>query len=208
MQKIVKMKKILLVDICGTITDKNTTLDYISFLGKSLGRSKMIMGRLLWKLFRSDKLRKWSLARLSGMTRSEIEMQCELYVKTLPLDLHILDYINKYRNEGYCLYFVSATLDVIASCLMERCKFNGWYASVLAFENDICLGFLEKDLLDKKEILLDEFDSPTAELIMISDNLGDYGLMQKCKKAYAVVRHDKDIKYWEERSINIIKRIE
>ncbi|EEX2516288.1 haloacid dehalogenase-like hydrolase, partial [Escherichia coli] len=27
------MKKILLIDICGTITEKNTTLDFISYIG-------------------------------------------------------------------------------------------------------------------------------------------------------------------------------
>lgn len=201
-----ELKKILLIDICGTITEKNTTLDFIRYMGLDVGRVKSFLGRLCWRFLRKDYLRKWYIRKLRGLTRTELNIYVKSYLEQLSYDREILSFINKYKNE-YELYFASATLDIIASELAKKYNISGFYSSELEFINERCTGHLKSDLLDNKDAILSSLFSGDNYIIMISDNFGDYDVMRKCNESWAVVRKKTAVDYWKKKSISIIDRI-
>ncbi|BDA96655.1 haloacid dehalogenase-like hydrolase [Citrobacter portucalensis] len=199
------MRKILLIDICGTITVKNTTLDFIAFLGKKPNFLSIFLGRLAWRFFKNDYLRKKYIKTTYGMSCNELSLYAIKYVEQLELDQVILKFINKYR-EDYELYFVTASLDIIASQLANRLKICGYYASELNYIEGVSVGCLKIDLLDKKDSVLSSILSGENQVTMISDNFGDYDIMKSCNDAWAVARDKNALKFWRAKSINIINR--
>lgn len=200
------MRKILLIDICGTITVKNTTLDFITFLGKKPNFLSIFVGRLAWRFFKNDYLRKKYIKTTYGMSCNELGLYAEKYVEQLELDRTILSFINKYRKD-YELYFVTASLDVIASQLVDRLKICGYYASELNYIDGVSVGDLKIDLLDKKDSVLSSVLSDENYVTMISDNFGDYDIMKRCNDAWAVARDKEALKFWRAKSINVINRL-
>ncbi|APJ60808.1 haloacid dehalogenase-like hydrolase [Escherichia coli] len=200
------MKKILLIDICGTITEKNTTLDFISYIGNKPSILKIIIGRICWRLFKKDTIRKWYLNELKGLSYTELVNLAREYVNQLNYDPQIICLINKHRGE--CdLYFVSATLDFIAKAMTEKFNVSGFFASELQFEDGICSGKLKIDLLDNKNSVIAHMFNGDNNVCIISDNYGDYSVMEKCCSSWAVVRNKRALHYWSKKSVNIINRM-
>ncbi|MEY0977858.1 haloacid dehalogenase-like hydrolase [Providencia rettgeri] len=201
------MKKILLLDICGTITTKNTTIDFIQFIKKKLPWYKITIGRLLWKFLKNDYLRKQYIMKLKSHTKTELQQLANLYVEQLEFDKEILKYVKYLQNNNYTLILTSATLDIIAQAISNKLLADEVVSSELKFEKGYCLGTLLSDTLDIKEkkIHASIFDKENF-ICLITDNHGDYNLSKKCNITFSVSRNNKDYSYWENKNVHIIER--
>lgn len=201
------MKKILLLDICGTITEKNTTIDFIKSLGHSLPWYKIILGRILWKSFKIDYLRREYIKELSGYTREHLESKAQKYINDLHYDNRVIKYVEYLRKNYFDIYIISASLDVITSSISNKFGFNCLISSELDFNKNLCSGKLKIDVLDKKESMIsnDIFESKNITCI-ISDNFGDYQLMKMCTYPFAISRNNNAERYWKDKNVYIIKR--
>ncbi|WPA92124.1 haloacid dehalogenase-like hydrolase [Providencia zhijiangensis] len=201
------MRKILLLDICGTITKKNTTIDFIQSLGKDLHWSKVLYGRILWRLFKNDYLRRQYIKMLAGYSQDELSDLAEKYIENLELDDTILKYVSYLNSANFHLIFISATLDNITSALSKKFNANGIISSKLEYENSICTGKLSRDVLDMKEKHIEsDIINPKNLTCLITDNYGDYALSKKCTITFAVSRSKKSDMYWLNKEVNLIKR--
>ncbi|MFR3121453.1 MAG: haloacid dehalogenase-like hydrolase [Proteus mirabilis] len=201
------MKKILLLDICGTITSKNTTIDFINYIGFKPSHIKLLIGKIMWKFFHNDILRRWYLLELKGIDKKELETLAEKYIAQLKFDKEILKYISYLQENGYDIYIISATLDCIANEISKIVNSKRIYSSELSFKNNVCCGSLKKDLLDKKliELYKDNIFYNNITLT-ISDNEGDLDVMKHSNYSIAVVRNKKKQSFWKKKNILSLRR--
>ncbi|MEX9950244.1 haloacid dehalogenase-like hydrolase [Providencia alcalifaciens] len=201
------MKKILLLDICGTITEKNTTIDFIKSLGHDLPPYKKIFGRVLWRVFKIDYLRREYIKKLFGYENEYLKIKSQEYINNLYYDEVVIKYVYYLKNNGFDIYLISASLDIITSSISNKFGFNCLISSELDFNENLCSGKLKSDALDKKESMIsdDIFESRNITCI-ISDNFGDYQLMKMCTYPFAISRNNNAERYWKDKNIYIIKR--
>lgn len=193
------MSPILIIDICGTLYDSNTTFDFVKFkFGKTsqympigLCRKSRVICRLnhYWfKLFGKDVLRSKLIKILKGYTSEEIGgMVSDFYDQYLipRKNKESFDVIEKYRNNNARLILVSATLDVIAKEVAKREHILEWAASQLLYDEGKCLGTLGNDLLDGKlETTLSLTKGYAYDVI--TDNYGDSDIIKESAHAYLV----------------------
>lgn len=201
------MKKILLLDICGTITTKNTTIDFIQSIEKNLPWYKITIGRLLWKFLNNDYLRKQYIMKLKNHTKTELNQLANAYVDQLEFDKEILKYVKYLQKNNYRLILTSATLDIIAKAISNKLLADEIVSSELKFEKEHCLGTLLSNTLDVKEKKINASVFNKENFIcLITDNHGDYNLSKKCNITFAVSRSNKDYTYWLNKNVHIIER--
>ncbi|MEQ1965769.1 HAD-IB family phosphatase [Xenorhabdus nematophila] len=196
--------KILLLDICGTITKDNTTMKYLETIGIKPKYYERVLGSVLWRFFSIDYLRKKILKQLKGCKIEQLSDAAKEYVASMSFNNEVLEKVEEYRRNGYEIILVSATLDVIASEIAQRIKAKGYYASSLQIRNGICSGRLEIDLLNNKTSYVEHLLKENTTL-MISDNLGDLSLMIRCNQCLAIVCNDRNKKFWINKDIKYIK---
>lgn len=196
-------RKILFLDICGTITRENTTLGFLKFIGITPSFIDLVIGRILWRMFSYDYLRPRLLKKLKNISQVDIYRLSEKYVSSLKFQKDVLHYVRKYQSEGYEVVIVSATLHPIAKYIAQRLGASDCFSSKLAFKKGQCKGMLSEDLLANKLASVSHlFGFHTA---IISDNYGDYELMLYCDERIAIAHSDKDTRYWDNKKIKYIR---
>ncbi|MFT5012414.1 MAG: HAD superfamily phosphoserine phosphatase-like hydrolase [Patiriisocius sp.] len=176
-----RVVNVLLVDVCHTLYDANTTygfLDqylahdprYIELAKQRRSFSQRVRARLLT---RPDVIRNQAVALLKGASRVSLLESAKAYVHRIARIESVQSYINERQAEGMSIYLVSSSLDFIVAEVAMELGVDGWFASVLEFEKDICTGVLETDLTGNKNRVLHEHFPEASAIEFVSDNFSD-----------------------------------
>ena len=197
---------ILIIDICGTLYQSNTTFDFIKYHFGDTWRYRVIshlkkkqfISKLNYVWFRltgMDIMRTELIKLLKGTDKSALlSMAIDFYNNFLlsRKNPECFTILNNYRKKGARLIIVSATLDIIAKTVAEQENINDWMASTLAYKNDICDGKLNEDLLGGKLCKLNQTLGMVEEKYdVITDNYSDVDIISQAKYAYLIQYNDK-----------------
>ncbi|WP_455623905.1 HAD family hydrolase [Parabacteroides sp.] len=190
----------VLIDICGTLYDSNTTMDFLDWTFGSFRKYQLYrrvsrtffaraVNKLLLQTFSFDFIRKIGISFLRGKSKEEISALVDEFYNSFLLQRQQkqpMEIVETYRAKGYKLILVSATLDCIARKVAEEMRISEWYTSTLRYEKGICTGTLTADLLHKKRNALRGNACLPPYGMTISDNLSDADLMRQSERSYIV----------------------
>ena len=204
----------ILIDICGTLYNSNTTMDFCEFrctsrkkrfflkLIKSL--PSKFLNKIFVKVFNYDFIRLNYIKTLSSQPILTIESEAESFVDYFLIGKKITEVhslLGEFKKEHVVL--VSATIEPVAKAISIKLGVNNFYSTTLKTHKGCYTGHLECDLLGRKqEIFKDEKIS-----LVITDNKSDYEL---CKRADSViiVSRKKNLSFWKNAGLKIKKIIE
>ena len=149
----------VLIDICGTLFDSNTTLDFLDFLlcSRSYRLLRRMARSLPWRAFNRgfrrltgrDPTREMLLRHLRGYTRQELATAAEAFYETClvaRIRPRLQEIVAEVKAAGYEPCLASATLDCIARTVARRWGIGRCCASELDYDGDRCTGRLRRDL--------------------------------------------------------------
>lgn len=191
-------EKFLLIDICGTLYDSNTTFD---FLDRIVGNRRYrllrrLMSCYIWRkttnavylLFHFDTARHFALRHLKGLSRDTLTEQALTFYHR---------YLLPRRNTGIFLIIetlrptltpvlVSGTIDPVAAVISQEENIPLYVSSRLEYRNNVCTGRLATDILRTKSAALRRLGILPPYACIITDNPGDMPLIRQAEKAYIV----------------------
>lgn len=207
-------KGIVLVDICGTLYNANTTMTFLDYsfmknkkynIFRKLSKTFFIriLNTLIFKFFKYDCIRRFGISFLRGMNKTEINKLVDKYYDNF-LQHKILfkptQILNNYRK-NYRIVLVSATLDCIAQKVALEMGITDYLSSKLNYKNDVCCGALEFDLLFNKLTYLKQLGYGNSYEMTLSDNISDVELMRLSKENY-IVTTKKNLNIWHRITVN------
>lgn len=201
-------------DICGTLFDSNTTFDFLDFLHASgyidsdYRRIRtlpfIVLNKLSLKVLGFDFVKFLSLRALTGISDKNLKLFSKEFYDSFLIKKHnieVIELLNKYKNDGCLIIFVSATIDCLAQEIADRLGADSVISSKLEMINDLATGRLLIDIYgDKLRYLPGHLD------FYISDNLNDVSILRNSKE-YVVVTKKKNIGYWKKMMGNDFNRI-
>mgnify|MGYP000874195324 CR=1 FL=1 len=201
-----------IVDICDTLYYSNTTYDFAGFFLRRRNRFRYWGFRLICSrkspvfygliiisaITRRDIHKKLVLRLLNGYNRDVLyEIASQFYFGFLKgreiKAVHKMLQAAVETRAEICL--VSATIDPVAQVIARELKVN-YLSSVLQYTDDICQGYLQKDLTGIKENAVRERYAG-KQLIVITDNYSDYILVQNAHKSFVVIHNKKEEEKWK-----------
>ena len=202
------MKGIAIIDICGTLYDSNTTFDFLRWRSPGKHRFKRWVSTTLaakavnkasMVLTGFDLMRAWWVRELSGVTQQELQRSARAFAEEyLPgreiTEVHQL--IDGWREKGYRLVLVSATLDVLAEAIAARLGVEEVHSSQLVYEDRVCKGTLKKDLLGRKSAVVDPLIRGYGRVAVVTDNTSDWALLALSTEGY-IVSDREHLAFWE-----------
>lgn len=204
--EIIKPK--VLVDICGTLFDSNTTFDFLdySIVNRNYILYRRITKTFVWRLLNKtllvtlgyDLSRTVAIRFLKGKNKMELDQLMEtFYTEKLSTIKHqaVWDKIDDLKSNGNELILVSATLDFIATKIALKNGFKKVLSSKLSFENGICNGVISSDLLGRKIEFLEKEKICSPYNIVITDNFSDLNLIKASREAIIVCTNKKH-RHW------------
>lgn len=202
-------KSIVLVDICGTLYDSNTTFDFLDF---SIKEKKYIYFRKLsksffWKLFNKisfrllhiDITRTIAVSFLKGMSTEVLALKMEIFYNErlfLLKQNEVLDIVKNYISEGKRVVLVSATLDFISRKISDEMNIKEFYSTTLNYYDGICQGSIKNDLLSNKLKFLKLQGISNDFNVSITDNFSDMDLIKVSEKSI-IISKVKNLPRWE-----------
>lgn len=201
--------KPIIFDVCWTLYRSNTTFDFIIYvyMEKRIKNFRFLIltskvGKifflLLGKLIGRDIYRSMFVGLLKGFTRSDLNDLVENFYYNF-LEKKKIDYtfeiFNKIDTQEIVL--CSASLDVVVSYIADYLNVD-FFSSELEFKNDICTGKISKDLLGRKDILLED---ENLELV-VTDNLSDLPLVKKSSKSI-ILSTPKNVNFWKRKGFSV-----
>ena len=127
------MRKIILLDICGTIFDSNTTFDFLDHNVKTSNYKllRRIMYTLPWKIINKlsivilkyDLTRNLALKNIKGHHKADLEKLASTFYDNIlsqKVNKKVIDLIEKFKNNDYKIIITSATLDFIAKTVAHK----------------------------------------------------------------------------------------
>jgi phosphoserine phosphatase len=199
---------IVLVDICGTLYDSNTTFDFLDF---SIQEKKYVLFRKLsksiyWKLL--NKISIWILHLdftrtvavwfLKGMSEEQLAKMMDAFYKerlSLVKQKDVMNLVNKYISDGMRVILVSATLDFISKKISEEMEINECYSTMLNYIDNICQGTIKSDLLSNKFEFLTSHGFHANVAVSITDNFSDLKLLKASGEAIIVSKENNKTKW-------------
>lgn len=190
------MTRIVIVDVCGTLYDENTTAGFVRFVaGTGLLRWPRLF-RLLERLRRGparkvvialgrmigrDLFRTGYIRCLAGTTRSDLEARATAYAEALDAGKRIAavhERLARFEADGWRPVLVSNSLDVVIAAIADK-KGYDWLASTLDWHGDVCAGNLARDLKGRKLAAFEEAlgARPADRLSVMTDNRSDADVM-------------------------------
>lgn len=201
---------IVLLDICGTLYDSNTTFDFLDFHLKSRGYRlfRRLTRFIIWRAFNKilfhtiglDLTRMMAVRFLKGITIEQLKDAVDaFYTDWLVLqsfeNVHSL--VDDYRKDGKKIVIVSATLDVIAKKVAKSLGVSEWYSTSLGVVNGRCTGKIQVDLLSRKLPFLTSQQVFPPYYATITDNYSDLDLIHQSKHA-VIVTNQKHQAKWQQ----------
>ncbi|KQB01574.1 hypothetical protein XV92_08830 [Vibrio metoecus] len=200
------MKKAIIIDICDTLYNENTTIGYINFIASNEGLLEKcfknyvvkVFFKVVYKFTHYDFIRAYHVSKLKGYKKEVLERHAETYVESLEYNKEIHDWILYARDNSIDLIFASASLEPVVKSIFIKFSAKGYCATTLRYINEISQGKIESDRLNSKSIYLSEIRSKYQHLTFISDNKGDLSCLKYCDRFLAVIPKNKknNIKYW------------
>lgn len=199
------MKRIVVFDVCNTLINENTTAGFVSFYITQRGgwRKKCVLKAIryrfsplrillaiLYRLGSSDYPKKILVRQLRGATKHELESVAVQYVNSALDNLKIDTVWSLLENEkkrGSLILLASASLSVVITALAKKIDAIP-FSSELLFSEGICAGSIGKDLSGRKfKVVSDYIAGPEKKwLVVYTDNVSDFSLLQKADEGYAV----------------------
>lgn len=206
-------KRIVIFDICGTLYNSNTTMDFCefrcenSFKKKQLKLSKSTLGkvlnRILVNFFNFDFIRIMHIKTLANVEKEELEKDAVRFVDFFlefkkNIEVHTL--LKSFDEKD--LMLVSATIEPVAKAISMKLGNLEFLSTTLEYSENKSLGKIKNDLLGKKQ----KYFKGEEISFIITDNKSDLLLCQKAKKV-VIVSKDKNLIFWNKQNLNISKII-
>lgn len=172
-------RRLLLVDLCGTLYDSNTTYDFLrSYLARDPryqrfeSRSRTFAYRLANRALPGDIRRNRAVSHLKGHSRTVLLAAAKDFLaSTAPIaDVHrrVADLAPLHDRT----VLVSSSLDFIVEAARDILGFDEFHGAQLRYSGDTCEGAFEDDLLGAKHRLIArEFSHDRCTFI--TDNADD-----------------------------------
>lgn len=203
--------KCLLIDICGTLFDSNTTFDFIRYFYSKSKRYRLITyltkfriigfaNAKIFRFFHKDIVRSLILRQLKGLSEQELKRMSNVFYdefleKRKNKDVFLI--IDNLRDSGFTPVLASATIDPIADVVAEKLSIKDVISSMLLFENGVCAGKLRQDALASKDLLLSQLKIVPNYGCIITDNYSDSNLIEKSDTAY-LIQYERSKNSWSE----------
>lgn len=200
-------KPIVIVDICGTLYNSNTTFDFLDFFlkGKSYVFFRKISKTLLWRILNKiiisltafDLTRNLAVNHLKGKSKLELKTAMELFYDKL-IDRkyeNIFAIVNQLKQENRVI-LASATLDFIAEKIANEIDIKEYFSTELLYNhNGYCTGKICRDLLGNKFKILESERVISPYYMTITDNFSDLDILLKSEKK-KIISTESNNKYW------------
>jgi phosphoserine phosphatase len=199
---------ITIIDICGTLYDSNTTFDFLDFTIRTTSYlrfrrfSKSIpwraFNRLIHKFLKIDLTRAIAVSYLKGTNLKDLESKMELFYNERLVKLkhfEVWERVKKLKENGEQLILVSATLDFIAQKISTEIGIQTVYSTKLKFNNLVCEGVIDRDLLGSKKQYLELCNILPPYKSIITDNFSDLEII-KVSNHNVIVTKELNINKW------------
>jgi phosphoserine phosphatase len=104
--------------------------------------------------------------------------------------------LNRHLNSGDQAILISNSLDVVVEPIAQSLGISG-FASPVAFENDVCLGRLNRDIKGRKHEILSHFlEGRRPCVIVYTDNLTDRQLLEMADERHVVIPQRRSKRRW------------
>ncbi|RBL93806.1 haloacid dehalogenase-like hydrolase [Chitinophaga flava] len=201
------MRNIAFVDICGTLYDSNTTMDFLSLKNPAFAHYRSnffvrVMNKISRMIWKRDFVRSRGVAGLKGQSRDGLYKEAEGFVNEYLKGRErneVHEIVMQLREKGYEIVLISATLDFIAHSIGAGLKADKVYASGLGYNNGICDGLIRNDLLGNKHLVARSILSGSdivPQVVVITDDKTDLKLAQMANEVY-VIAPVTDNAYWK-----------
>lgn len=190
-------RKILVVDLCGTIVTKNTTHEFAK--SREMPAVRRIIafmllstfGNKIFSLFPGDLQRKLVIKCLTGLSKKILHARARVFAERLLSESvrdEVLNEINKWQARSAPVVVASASLDFIVYEFARALGVDTFVATRLDYDSaGICSGRIRSDStgskLDKLRELLGREE---LEFDVITDNPEDTDLMDKAEKVWFI----------------------
>lgn len=202
------MDNVVLIDICGTLFNSNTTFDFLDCYihNSSYRRFRRVMKSPLWRYFNSavyrifslDMSRRIALSHLAGYSRHQLDDMAEAFYRDylLPRKIQpVWQLMESYGNAGTEIVLVSGTIDPVARAVARHIGVERYVSSKLRYDtSDICKGRLADDVLRTKHRKLADMHIVPPYEHVVTDNPKDVQLVQDARQTTIVVHGG--IKRW------------
>jgi len=186
--------KVLLVDVCFTLYKSNTTFDFFEqYFTDNADYQKLkklrnnLFIRVLSKIIPYDFVRKNAVKLLLNHNEIELKQAARLFVGKLEPITEVEKTIAEYRSKDYKIVLLSSSLDFIVEAVSIAVKADLYYATTLVYEDQVCRGRIERDLLaNKDKIIKREFAND--DIVFLSDNKSDLNCAPLVNKLVAVFK--------------------
>jgi len=208
------MQKLVIIDLCDTLYDANTTIGFIEHCRLAGGSRRMerslrrwtgrrsplfYLGAFAHHLLGRDLARQRLVAALAGEPRARLETTARDYAtNVLPRHANqpLHDRLAAHRAAGDRVVIVSSSLDIVVAPIAAALGVE-FMASTLGFKNDACTGRLERDLTGRKvDIVRDLGERQAPWLTVYTDNRSDQALVAIANDAVIVIPHGRAGTRW------------
>lgn len=214
---------IAVFDVCGTLYQSNTSLDFVEFFLRQrrhvagaaymqLSRSKP--GKLLHyasaRYLKRDLLRSTAAALLRGATQEELEQASRAFVQTVlsrRRKPNVLALLERYRASGYQILLLSASFSFVIAAVAEDVRADAFIASELTTDHGVIQGTYAMDLLYRKKAVLLERYPAITDLVVVTDNKADLELLKLASQGYAVYNNTRNYQFWDSLNLNHVQLI-
>jgi HAD superfamily hydrolase (TIGR01490 family) len=211
--------KIAVFDVCGTLYDSNTTFDFLDDFFKNNNkyiRFRKITNNIFFvatnhyinKFFHVDLIRKCAISFLKGRSSKEVNLASSKFLTEILSDKkvnEVFKLLTHYRNEGFKIILMSASLDVIIKEIQVEVNANNYFSTQLEVINGKYTGKIKNDMTHKKANAFNENFDLVDELVVVTDNLSDLPLVSLATKKYIICWKQKHHDFWEDSTLEKIE---
>jgi phosphoserine phosphatase len=190
------METILIIDLCGTLICEDTTRGFLRWLPlrnwrrvlRRIGFTRILA--ILSRVIRRDISREVLIFVTRGLHREFLYEHADAYVRdrlARESNFSVRDAISRAQVEGTFVYIATASLDVVATAVVDQLQLNGMISSRLGYDDrGICNGRFSVDVTGKKWTYL-SLAVPGNRLraaTVYTDNPEDCDLIRNAQRVY------------------------
>ena len=203
--------KIVAVDICFTLINKNTTLDFIDFFLKDNFKYKIFkIFAKFYQFLAPRHLRLLYIKQLAWYSQETLRNAVHRFFEQYNdcLNLGVIHKVWTYKN-NYKIILVSASLDIIADYLCEKLWYDGFSASILEFKDWICTWKLlfDSSFWNKIIGMNLKFGSKSEKIAFFSDSYDDIDMFRLFPSNFLIVKNKIDKRFERDNLINNLEII-
>lgn len=187
-------KKLLLLDMGGTITPSRFVCELARATGRSEELAPLLDNRNIGAIERGEKI--------AALFRFVHRKTFEQVAQSLEIRPGVVEFVNRMRRRGFMVGVVSESYFTAANIVRRRIFADFAVAHTLSFEGDVCTGKLqvnpsflspengEKNGLCKsnvlRSLLADQTQPQIEETWVVGDNANDLPMMRLAERAFVI----------------------